>query len=179
MLARLVDFAKTVFFNFIEYASRYWPLLIVLVLLHLVISFWILTHRDKDAEDSHPAESDAAVMDFFFRKGYEVERVIFQGRMSAEFVLTRLGARTCVHIKWWRKPVGEIPVKEMDQARNRYACEFAVIISKEGFTRAARKLAVRLGVWLWEFNNLESELKRTCPEAATAMKTAAAAKFRE
>lgn len=174
-MKRAYDFAESVLINFIEYAARYWSLLVALALLHLLISLWLLSRQNRP-DDSPLAQTNAAVLDFFFRKGYEVERILFQGRMSAEYILTRLGARICLHIKWWSKPAGDIPVKEISRARAALACDYAILISKEGFTRAARRMAAQVEVWLWEFYNLESEMESSVAALSSGMNTAAAAR---
>lgn len=158
--------------EFVRFASPYWPVLAGLVLVYLTAK---LLRRGK--VQTAPG-SNAAALDYFFCQGYEVEEILYQGRMGAEYILSRLGARTCVHIKWWRKPINERPVIALSEARSRLNCEFAILISKEGFTRKARRLALETGVWLWRFNRLEVELERLADGIPEGMKTAAAAKTR-
>lgn len=158
--------------EFVRFASPYWPVLAGLVLVYLAA---MLLHRRKV---SIVPGSNAAALDYFFCQGYEVEEVLYQGRMGAEYILSRLGARTYVHIKWWRKPINDRPVIALSEARSRLNCEFAILVSQEGFTRRARRLALETCVWLWQFNRLEAELERLADGIPEGMKTAAAAKTR-
>ena len=175
-MQQLIEFAKAVLIAFTAYAARYWPLVAVLILLHLAYLVWVLSRRERDGEvrDSEPTD----VLEHFFRRGYEVERVIFQGRMIGEYILTRLGARTIVHVKWWSKAIGDKPVTALYNAQSMYNCEFGILISKEGFTRSARQAAVRTEVWLWDYVKLEDELKRLPTGMSEVIKTAAPAKNR-
>lgn len=171
-MERALKLAGDTLREFVRFASPYWPVLAVLIAVYLAA---IILRRRK--APSAPG-SNAAVLDYFFRQGYEVEKVLFQGRMGAEYTLSRLGAKTYLHIKWWRKPIDERSVMAVSEAMSRMNCEFAILVSKEGFTRRARRLAIDLGVWLWRFNRVESELERLADGIPEGMKTAAATKTR-
>jgi hypothetical protein len=171
-MEKVLELAGKTLSEFVRFAAPYWPVLAGLVLVYLIA---MLLRRRK--VQTAPG-SNAAVLDYFFCQGYVVKEVLFQGRMSAEYILSRLGCRTCVHIKWLSKAVNERPVIAVNEARNRLNCEFAILVSKEGFTRKARRLALETGVWLWQFNRLEAELERFADGIPEEMKTAAAAKTR-
>jgi len=171
-MEKVLELAGKTLSEFVRFAAPYWPVLAGLVLVYLIA---MLLRRRKVQT---PPGSNAAALDYFFCQGYEVEAVLYQGRMGAEYILSRLGARTYLHIKWWRKPINERPVIAVGEARSRLNCEFAILVSKEGFTRKARRLALETGVWLWQFNRLEAELERLAHGIPEGMRTAAAAKTR-
>lgn len=171
-MERALELAGDTLLEFIRFASPYWPLLAVLIAVYLAAIF--LRRRNTSSSPG----SNAAVLDYFFRQGYEVEKVLFQGRMGGEYTLSRLGAKTYLHIKWWRKPVDERTVLAVSEAKTRMGCEFAILVCKEGYTRRARRLAIEIGVWLWRFHRVESELERLADGIPEGMKAAAAAKNR-
>lgn len=169
----MMQLAKEILLNFALYVARYWPLLIVLIVLHVVFALW----SREDEADPEPvvATTNASVLEHFFCRGYEVEKVIFQGRLGAEYILTRLGTRICVHIKWWSKAVGANPVEALLAAKRRHDCDFAILISKEGFSWSGRQAAVRAGILLWDIEKVGKEVARI-PKGVEAMGIAAAAK---
>jgi hypothetical protein len=167
-----LELAKTVLGEFLSYGARYWPLVMVLVMLHLAYALWTAPGKNTEAfRDSSPA----VVLEHFFRRGYEVERVIFQGRGAAEYILTRLGRRTMVHVKWWNQAIDDKPVLALHLAQKQFSCQFGIIISKEGATRAARQAAILRGVSLWDYVSLEDELEHLPSGIAEAYNDAAPA----
>lgn len=166
-----MELAKTVLADFFAYTARYWGFFLWLVLLYLTIVLWPFGGR----RTSTVPNSNAGVLDYFFRKGYHLEDEVFQGRLGAEFVLSKGGEATLVHIKWWQKPVGSGQVQELAGARRRLDRKHAVLISKEGFTRAARREAAAAGVSLWDFYSIEVELERFSSGLAQGLKAVAAA----
>lgn len=162
--------AKTILVDFFTYAARYWILLLLLTLIYLVFHFW-------DPQDKGHAglTSNANILDCFFRQGYQLEDDIFQGRLGAEFVLSKFGVATLVQIKWWHKPIGAAQVQEISASRRKLYCKFAIVINKEGFTRAARREAAIAGVWLLDFYNLEAELARFSAGQDQGLRSVAAA----
>jgi|GEM_PF-1451448 len=176
-MEQALELAKTVLRNFIGYVAGYWPVLIVLVLLHLAYSVWTLSKINKEAAPSSIDNNDA-VLDYFFQQDYKMERVLFQGRLGADYILTHLGAKTFLQIKWWSKPLGEKLVRALHVDQQRYSCEFSVLVSKEGFTRAARRAALQTGVLLMDLRYLDGE-KDVPAELSQGAKAAAATEHKE
>ncbi len=146
--------AKTVLADFVAYTAAYWVFLLLLILFYLI--FQLLEGKDSVS----PPDSNAGLLDYFFRKGYQLEDDIFQGRLGAEFVLSKHGEATLLQIKWSQRPVGVSQVEELVVAQGKQYCKYAILICKEGFTRAARRKAAAAGVLVLDFYNMEAELDR-------------------
>lgn len=157
--------------DFFAYTAVYWVFLSLLVLLYLIFQ---LTSREGKASAS-PPDSNAGVLEYFFRKGYQLEDDIFQGRLGAEFVLSKKGEATYVQIKWTQRPVGAARVADLVAAQGKLYCKYAILISKEGFTRAAQRAAADAGVWLWDLYNVDGELERFSALLAHGLRAVAAA----
>jgi hypothetical protein len=151
MLEQL-EFAWRLLGEFARFVSPYWPALALLILVYLAA--FLLRRRPAPLP-----EDNSAALDYFFRRGYQLEEILFQGRRGGEYILSRLGARVCLHLKWWKKALGEKPVLALAGAKNRNTCEFAILVAGEGFSRRARRLAQELGVWLIPYHRLENELE--------------------
>lgn len=158
--------------EFFRFAKPYWPVLAGLIVVYLLA---LLLRRRKV---SVATVSNAVALDYFFRQGYEVEELIYQGRLGAECVLSRQGIRVYIQIKWWRKPIDQGTVLAVKESRYRLGCELAIIISKEGFTRRARRLGLEAGIWLWPFSRLELEMERLEEGICQGIEAAAATKSR-
>lgn len=83
--------------------------------------FWHIDHCGK----SHDYGADIIATDFWLRK-------------------------TVVQCKHYAKPVGVKAVQEVIAARQYYGASRAIVASNSTFTRAAKQLANRCGVELWE-----------------------------
>lgn len=90
---------------------------------------------------------------------YQIEQIIYEGRFGMDFVVSKLGARTLVNAKWWKKKVGERVVQAAIEGSHHHRCDFAVVVSPKGFNRAAKKLAKAHSVALWDNKTLAREEK--------------------
>lgn len=73
------------------------------------------------------------------------------GDFGADIILTdKDGSRMCVQCKQYSKPVGVKAVQEVIGAKAYYACSRAAVITTSTFTPAAKELAQRSGVELYE-----------------------------
>ena len=73
------------------------------------------------------------------------------GDFGADIILTdKDGSRMCVQCKKHSKPVGVKAVQEVIGAKAYYACSRAAVITTSTFTPAAKELAQRSGVELYE-----------------------------
>lgn len=82
---------------------------------------------------------------------WSVEHVGKTGDFGADIVARDfLFRKTVVQCKCYRKPVGVKAVQEVTAARQYYRASRAIVATNSTFTRAARKLAERCNVELWE-----------------------------
>lgn len=73
------------------------------------------------------------------------------GDFGADILLTdKDGTRMCVQCKQYSKPVGVKAVQEVIGAKAYYGCTRAAVITTSTFTPAAKELAQRSGVELYE-----------------------------
>lgn len=73
------------------------------------------------------------------------------GDFGADIILTdKDGTRMCVQCKRYSKPVGVKAVQEVIGAKIYYGCTRAAVITTSTFTPAAKELAQRAGVELYE-----------------------------
>lgn len=73
------------------------------------------------------------------------------GDFGADIILTdKDGTRMCVQCKQYSKPVGVKAVQEVIGAKAYYGCSRAAVITTSAFTPAAKELAQRAGVELYE-----------------------------
>lgn len=168
-MGKALDFAWTALREFYRYATPYWPVLLGLLALYFI---FLISGRSKS---SLGAGSRTAI-DHFTGRGYEVEAVHSQGRVGAQYTVCRWGARFCVHQRWGQKATDEGPVRDLVAARAVSNCDYAILISKEGFTRKARRFAQKNGVSLWLYQGLEVELKRFDSGITQGMRDVAASK---
>lgn len=69
---------------------------------------------------------------------------------GADIVARRLFWKIVVQCKHYSKPVGVRAVQEVIAARQYYGASIAAVATNRTFTRAAKQLAQRCGVELWE-----------------------------
>lgn len=82
---------------------------------------------------------------------WSAERVGKTGDFGADIVARDfLFRKTVVQCKCYRKPVGVKAVQEVTAARQYYRASRAIVATNSTFTKAARKLAARCNVELWE-----------------------------
>lgn len=170
-MGNALDFAWNTLNEFYRYAAPYWPVLFGLIGLYIVI---LCLSRRKPQD----CESREGALAYFSRLGYELAAVHSQGRMSAEYTFTRFGARVRVNLRWGRKAADEKSVAAAAGVRDSQDYDFVMLISKEGFTRQARRLGLETGVCLLSGRRLEAELKQFDGNITQGMKAVAAGKSR-
>lgn len=69
---------------------------------------------------------------------------------GADIVARRLFWKIVVQCKHYSKPVGVRAVQEVIAARQYYGASIAAVATNKTFTKAAKQLAQRCGVELWE-----------------------------
>ena len=72
--------------------------------------------------------------------------------------MKRLDERVVVQAKKQKKTVGNKAVQEVHAARGYYQANRAIVITTSRFSKPAIELADRLGVELWDWNRLLTEM---------------------
>lgn len=85
--------------------------------------------------------------DFDYR-GYSTKVTGKTGDFGVDIVATRNGERVAVQCKNWESKVGPRAIQEVVAGRIHYGCNKAVVVSQNGFTKAAQELARSNGVIL-------------------------------
>lgn len=168
-MGKALDFAWTALREFYRYAAPYWPVLLGLLILYFIV---LIIGRSQ----SSSSNGNIPAIDYFTGGGYQVEAVHSQGRLGSEYTMYRLGMRFCIHQRWGRKVTDVEPVRALAVARDALGCDYAILVSKEGFTRKAHRLAQKFGIRLWLYHRLEIELRRFDGGIDQGMKAVAASK---
>jgi restriction system protein len=114
---------------------------------------------DLDRMDGETFERYLAVL--FRSLGYTVEVTSSQGDFGGDLLLWRDGEKNVVQAKRWQRSVGVKAVQEVLGAKGYYACQHAWVVTNATFTPAARELAARNEVRLWERSDLVRAREQT------------------
>jgi len=95
---------------------------------------------------------------FFEKQGYHVTRTKKSHDQGADLILEHDGERVVVQAKKRKKTTGNKAVQEVHAARGYYQANRAIVISTSRFSKPATELANRLGVELWDWNRLLTEM---------------------
>lgn len=109
---------------------------------------------------------EQALRGLFQRQGYRVETTRVTGDFGADLILHRGGQTTVVQAKRYRDKVGVHAVQEVLAAQAYYQAQAALVVTTATYTRAARELAARTGVTLWDGAHLAAAVQA----AATAFR---------
>ena len=95
---------------------------------------------------------------FFEKQGYHVRKTKKSHDQGADLILERPGERVVVQAKKQKKTTGNKAVQEVHAARGYYQANRAIVITTSRFSKPAIELADRLGVELWDWNRLLTEM---------------------
>lgn len=105
-------------------------------------------------------EFEDFLMSLFTKLGYRVEQRKRSHGQGLDFLLERHGERIACQVKRYKKPVGNKAIQEVIAARDYYRCQRALVVTNSRFTTAAKQLAERCGVELWDRKKLKEQLKK-------------------
>ncbi|MCY0877788.1 MAG: restriction endonuclease [Firmicutes bacterium] len=106
------------------------------------------------------ADFEAWVADLFTRTGFSVERTPATRDHGADLLLSGMGVRVAVQVKFWTSAVGNHAVQEVVAAKALYKTDAAWVVTNSTFTEQAIVLAKANGVRLIEGNELKSMAKK-------------------
>jgi len=104
-------------------------------------------------------EFEDFLINLFTRLGYRVEQKKRGSEQGLDFLLERQGERIACQVKRYNKPVGNKAVQQALAARDYYRCHSALVVTNSRFTTAAKQLAERCSVVLWDRQKLKEEIQ--------------------
>jgi restriction system protein len=102
--------------------------------------------------------------------GYRADVIGAIGDFGADILLTKDGQKTAVQAKRWNRRVGIRAVQEVRSARDYYAADAAIVVTNGEFTKAARALAAKTEVALWNGSTLMRSLEGAAGSAGSKVK---------
>lgn len=93
-------------------------------------------------------EYEGHVSEALIALGYNAQLTATTGDFGADIIAEKDELRYAIQCKFHAKPAGVKAVQEAESSRKYYKCDFAVVVSRSGFTSAAEELARELRVFL-------------------------------
>lgn len=90
----------------------------------------------------------------FYRLGYKASKTKASADQGVDLIFERGGLRTGVQVRRRKKKIGNSAVQAVFSGKFYYSCGKALVITNSYFTRAAKKLAEKCGVELWDRDKL-------------------------
>lgn len=163
-----------------------WPLGLIIVglgALRLAVEVWKARRLSRagileiDRMDGTTFEHRLVAL--YRRLGYEARHVgAAGGDFGADLIVSKDGESCVIQAKCWRRNVGIKAVQEVVGARSYYGTDAAAVVTNSQFTPAARKLASKTDVVLWDREHLVRALLETAdgpdPDESVAMPAAGA-----
>lgn len=105
-------------------------------------------------DDMTGLEFEYYLEELFSCLGYRAKKTKDSGDFGADVIIEKNGIKTAVQAKRYKKPVGIRAVQEVISSKAYYNCDTAIVITNNTFTNAAKELASRAGVELWDRSKL-------------------------
>ena len=116
---------------------------------------WTLT----DLDDISGADFEALTCDILVSNGFELAKnTKASGDFGVDVLAFRDGISFAIQCKRYNYDVGIEAVQQVYAGRAYYECHVAMVLTNQYFTPAARKLADKIGVVLWDRDMLEQML---------------------
>ena len=93
--------------------------------------------------------------------GFDARTTKASGDQGADVLAQKNGISFAIQCKMYSKPVGNKAVQEANAGRDFYSCDYGVVVSNAGFTKAARQAAHACNVILLDDNQLYKLLSYT------------------
>jgi restriction system protein len=103
-------------------------------------------------------EFEERVWVLFKQLGYHSTLTKQSGDYGADVVLVKDGVHTVVQVKRYNKAVDPAAVQQVVASKAMYGCTHAIVVTNHFYTKAARFLAEKNGVELWDRDRLIDEL---------------------
>ncbi|KRF31673.1 restriction endonuclease [Paenibacillus sp. Soil787] len=114
----------------------------------------------NDLDQMTGIEFETFLKDFFERMGYKVKLTKASGDNGVDLFIFRSSSIIAVQCKRYSVNVGVTAVQEVFAGKGFYNCDLAWVVTNSYFTNPAKKLAEKLGVVLWDRNELVDKLSQ-------------------
>ena len=101
------------------------------------------------------------LQNFFELKGYQVTRTKKSHDYGADLILIRPWESIVVQAKKTKNTVGVKAVQEIYTAKSFYQTQKAILITTSHFSKPALKLAEKIGVTCWDWEQLLKQIQKT------------------
>ncbi|MCB0687712.1 MAG: restriction endonuclease [Saprospiraceae bacterium] len=110
-----------------------------------------------------PPEFEDFIAFLFKQNGYELVQTSYSADFGADIIVKKDGLRTAVQVKRYFElhKVGVSDINQVIGAQQYYQCDQALMITTSSYTPAAKELAVKSGVILWDWERLEKAISDT------------------
>jgi restriction system protein len=101
----------------------------------------------------HPGDFEFVIADLFRNVQYSVEQTSYVGDFGADLIASKNEDRIAVQVKRYAEstPVGVGHVNQVIGARQYYGCNKGLVVTTSRFTSAARSLANKTNIVLWDW----------------------------
>jgi len=110
--------------------------------------------------DMPPRDFELFVAQFFKDSGFVVEQIKHQADYGIDVIVAKDRKRTAIQVKRYAE-ANRVGVSDINQAvggRSFYSCDNVVFITTSDFTNAARTLAQKTGVELWNWTDFQKRV---------------------
>lgn len=119
----------------------------------------VYTQRSEDV--SSPIDYENSVATTLKEMGFDARTTKASGDQGADVLAQKNGISFAIQCKMYSKPVGNKAVQEANAGRDFYSCDYGVVVSNAGFTKAARQAAHACNIILLDDNQLDKLLSYT------------------
>lgn len=118
------------------------------------------TYFQNRFNDLSPSDFEALVTNLMSRKFDAARTTKKSGDFGADVIATKGNKKIVVEVKRYKKGnnVGNSYVNNLIAAKDYYDADACIFVTTSDFTRAARTIAKRSGVELWNWNRLTEEI---------------------
>lgn len=116
-----------------------------------------LTINDIDLMSGH--EFEGFIAELFREMGYQTQVTQASGDQGIDVLAQKDGIKIGIQAKCYSGTVGNSAVQEVVAGKNYYNCDRVMVITNNFFTNAAKELAQKNNVILWDRNTLKEKIK--------------------
>ncbi|HET8709632.1 MAG TPA: restriction endonuclease, partial [Candidatus Saccharimonadales bacterium] len=117
-------------------------------------------HATPAFTGNDPYKYEEFIKSLLRSRGFAAKRTRSSGDFGVDVVASKHGKTFAIQCKLYNKPVGTKAIQEIVSGRMFYKADFAVVVSDNSFTDAAKVLARRLGVILTHHNDLLHKIEK-------------------